>query len=338
VRTVLIFSLLAGVSATARDRDWSKFPAVVHADTGADIFTIGDVHGDYSRLVSVMNAAGLIDRVPSKPGDVVWRAGHAVLVVTGDMIDKGPRAVDVLRSLIQLQAAAPRDGGRVIVLAGNHEAEFLADPSAPKGKQFAEQLKASGMHPSEVAACQGDIGEFLCSLPFAARVNDWFFSHAGNSGGRSLSKIEANIEDEFAKDGYAAKQLIGDRSILEARLNGTGKGREPWIDQKMPALSEQQLLESYTSALGVHHIVEGHVPSEVRFADGTVRKPGEMFQRFGMLFLIDTGMSQGIDDSLGAVLQITAHDASAICPDGKRTLLWDFTHRQPTGRAAACGR
>ncbi len=307
-------------------------------DTGADIFAIGDAHGDYSRLVAAMNAAGLIGGAPANPSSVVWRAGRAVLVVTGDMIDKGPRAVDVLRLLMRLQIAAAHDGGRVIVLAGNHEAEFLADPSAPKGKQFAAQLTAAGMRPSEVAACKGDIGDFLCSLPFAARVNDWFFSHAGNSGGRDLSRIEADIEAGFAKDGFAAPQLIGDHSLLEARLNGAGKGREPWIDQGLPALNEEQLLESYTSTLGVHHIVEGHVPSEVRFAEGIVREPGEMFQCFGMLFLIDTGMSQGVDDSVGAVLRITLRDATAICPDGKRTLLWDSTHRQPAGRAAACGK
>ncbi len=92
------------------------------------------------------------------------------------------------------------------------------------------------------------------------------------------------------------------------------------------------------TTLGVHHIVEGHVPSEVRFAEGIVREPGEMFQCFGMLFLIDTGMSQGVDDSVGAVLRITLRDATATFPDGKRTLLWDSTHRQPAGRAAACGK
>lgn len=334
----LLGGILFALHAAGADRDWAKYPAVVQVNTGGDIYAIGDAHSDYSRLVAAMNGAGLIDGAPARPGDVAWRAGRAVLVVTGDMIDKGPRAVDVLRVLMNLESSALRHGGRVIVLAGNHEAEFLANPAAPKGREFAKQLEAAGIRPADVAACKGEIGVFLCSLPFAATVNDWYFSHAGNTAGRTIRQIESDVETGFAQDGYATKQLIGDYSILEARLNGQGRGREPWIDARMPGLDEKQLLESYTSALGVHHIVEGHVPSEVRFADGVVRKPGEMFQRFGLLFLIDVGMSQGVDDSLGAVLHITARDATAICFDGKQTLLWDSAHPEPTGRAAACGK
>ena len=335
--------LVCAPPAAAADRDWAKYPAVVQLNTEDDIYAIGDAHSDYSRLVAAMNGAGLIDGAPARPEEVAWRAGGAVLVFTGDMIDKGPRAVDVLRLLMNLQNSALRHGGRVIVLAGNHEAEFLANPAAPKSKEFQAQLESAGVRPADVAACKGDLGAFLCSLPFAATVNDWYFSHAGNTSGRTIRQIESDVEAGFAHDGYATKQLIGDYSILEARLNGQGRGREPWIDAngidaRMPGLDERQLLESYTLALRVHHIVEGHVPSEVHFADGVVRKPGEMFQRFGLLFLIDTGMSQGVDDSLGAVLHVTAHDATAICPDGKQTLLWDSTHRETTGRAAACGK
>jgi hypothetical protein len=123
-----------------------------------------------------------------------------------------------------LQASALTRGGRVIVLAGNHEAEFLADPSAPKGKEFAAELIAAGIRPSDVAKCQSDIGEFLCSLPFAARVNDWFFSHGGNSGGRTIAQLKADLQSGVIKDGFASSQPIGDGSVLEARLNGSGPG------------------------------------------------------------------------------------------------------------------
>lgn len=65
-----------------------------------------------------------------------------------------------------------------------------------------------------------------------------------------------------------------------------------------------------------------------------------MFQRFGLLFLIDTGMSEGVDDSMGAVLHITfkgGTSASAICPDGKQTVLWSPAAPRDSAGAAACG-
>jgi hypothetical protein len=331
----LLSCSLSASAASIADRDWVRYPAVVQLDTSSEIFAIGDAHSDYSRLALAMNAAGLIVAVPKKPEDVQWSAGNAVLVVTGDMIDKGPRAIDVLRLLRSLRASALSKGGRVIVLAGNHEAEFLAVPTASKGKEFAAQLKSAGIRPSDVASCRSDIGEFLCSLPFAARVNEWFFSHAGNSGGRSIAQLAADLQNGVIKDGFATRQLIGDDSVLESRLNEKG-GATPWIDARLPEYSEKQLLTEYATALGVKHIVEGHLPSQVKFADGVVREPGEMFQRFGILFLIDTGMSEGVDYSRGAVLHITSEDATAICPDGKRTLLWDVENHPESGRAAPC--
>ena len=96
------------------------------------------------------------------------------------------------------------------------------------------------------------------------------------------------------------------------------------------------MLAEYARALGVAHIVEGHVPSPVQFADGVKRDAGQMFHRWGLLFLIDTGMSEGVNESLGAVLRITATSAAAICPTGVKTGLWNVNTPQDMGRAPVC--
>ena len=54
-------------------------------------------------------------------------------------------------------------------------------------------------------------------------------------------------------------------------------------------------------------------------------------------------MSEGVDDSGGAVLHITHGGASeekaiAICPDGTKSPLWDNVKKQDIGRAAPCAR
>jgi hypothetical protein len=325
--------LLAGGPVVVRD--WAKNPVVTQVDTSGDIFAIGDAHSDYVRVVRALDAAGVIDGRPDRPDQARWKAGNAVLVSTGDMVDKGPRALDVLRLYRDLREQARQAGGDVIVLAGNHEAEFLADPTAAKGAEFARQLKAGGINPLEVAECKGDVGGFLCSLSFAARVNDWFFSHAGRSSGRSLAQIESDLRAGVEKDGFRTKELIGVDSPLEGRPSASGA---QWFDSGLPALNEKELLISWANTLGVHHIVQGHEPSEISFADGVKRNHGEMFQRYGVLFLIDTGMSEGVDDSDGAVLHITGDGrALAMCPDGRTTPLWDVQKNQDLGRSLACG-
>lgn len=339
VRRWLVTGLVVSAAAAFAARDWARYPVVTEIAHPTEIFAIGDAHSDFFRLARAMTAAGIIEKLPERPADAKWCAGRAVLVTTGDMVDKGPRALDVLRLLMTVRTDARRAGGDVVILAGNHEAEFLADPAAPKGQEFAKQLKAGNIDPSQVGACKGEIGEFLCSLSFAARIGDWFFSHGGNAGGRTVERLTADLQQGVDREGYRTKHLIGDDSILESRLNGDG--RKVWIDAGMPDRGERELLADYAKALGVTHIVEGHVPSPVTFADGVKRDRGEMFQRFGLLFLIDTGMSEGVNDSGGAVLHITfggGERATAICPDGTKTLLWDNATKQDMGRAVPCPR
>ena len=334
---LIILASLLSADGPAVVRDWTRNPAVVQIDTTADLFAVGDAHSDYVHLVRALDAAGIVAGRPDQPEDARWRAGRAVLVSTGDMIDKGPRALDVLKLYRILRVQARLAGGDVVILAGNHEAEFLADPSAQKGAAFASQLKAAGISPADVAACKGDVGSFLCSLSFAARVNDWFFSHAGRSSGRTLSQIDSDIRAGVEKDGFRTQELVGVDSPLEGRP--TPEGRQ-WFDSGMPAQDEKQLLANWAHAMGVTHIVQGHEPTDIRFADGVKRNKGEMFQRYGLIFLIDTGMSEGVGHSDGAILHIAnkGQEAIAVCPDGKQTSIWDARSNPDLGRAPVCGR
>jgi Calcineurin-like phosphoesterase len=297
-------------------------PTIVEQDAPPDtLFAIGDVHGDLQRLSQLLSASRIAEGSR-------WTGGRSVLVVTGDMVDKGPHSVEVLRLLSALRESASQAGGRVILLAGNHEMEFLADPAAEKSGDFAADLRKAGYDPERVAACEGDLGHILCSLPFAARVGEWFFSHAGNTEGRTISQLNSEIRAGFEKDGFAAKQLIGPTSILEARLGAGNK----WF----AAVDEHRLLESYAAALNARHIVQGHQHNEVRFADGMIRGQGEMFQRWGLLFLIDVGMSRDIDDSTGAVLRVRNGMAEAVCSDGTAKILWQSSKVVDAGRVAPC--
>ena len=338
----LVVCLLAATAALAAQprvaRDWSRFPPVVQIDTPAEVFAMGDIHSDYDRLVTLLAGAGVIAGVPPSPDRPAWAAGNAVLVFTGDLIDKGPKALSVIAFLRALPKAASAAGGRVIVLMGNHEAEFLAGPGANKGPEFAAQLSRAGLQPHEVAACAGDIGSFLCGLPFAARVNDWFFSHAGNTGGRSLARLSSDLTAGVDREGFATAQLTGPNSLLEARLGERGPGGRAWFEAGGSRLPADRLLAAFADQLGVRHIVEGHHRAAARFPDGAVRSPGEMFNWRGELFLIDTGMSREVGDSAGALLHIrtAAKQAAAVCPDGRETPLWDARQDGRTAKAAPC--
>jgi len=83
------------------------------------IVAVGDLHGDFQAWQTIARAAGLIDSAGH------WAGGKATLVQLGDITDRQPDSLLIVRSLQQLQAEAPRAGGRVVVVLGNHEAMNL---------------------------------------------------------------------------------------------------------------------------------------------------------------------------------------------------------------------
>jgi Calcineurin-like phosphoesterase len=323
--TVLFLSspLYAGPGAA---RDWKGCPAIVEIDTAHDIYAIGDVHGDYERLVTLLLAHKLIAEDPPEPRKVRWAAGKATLVCTGDMIDKGEHGLHVIALFNAMKEQAEKAGGRVVVCAGNHEAEFLATQGqSKKAVDFVKELQKAKLDPVAVAEGrdQAGVGVFLRSLPFACRVNDWFFVHAGETQGKTLPVLREAFMKDVDANGYKANCLLGDNSPLQARLNP-----HPWWERPGEKASDgRERLASQLAALGVRHLVIGHQHAGVEFADGTSRKRGQMIQKFdGLIFLIDVGMSRMIADSTGALLHVHPDGkrvtAEALFPDGSAMPLW----------------
>jgi hypothetical protein len=83
------------------------------------IVAVGDLHGDYRAWLDIARAARIIDAKGR------WAGGRTILVQLGDVTDRGADSLRIIHSLQQLQRQAPRAGGKVIVVLGNHEAMNL---------------------------------------------------------------------------------------------------------------------------------------------------------------------------------------------------------------------
>jgi hypothetical protein len=103
-----------GIALTA-----AAFGIIAAAPAPQRIVAVGDLHGDYSAWQDIARGAGLID------GGGHWTAGSTILVQLGDVTDRGQDSLKIVRSLQQLQREAPRKGGKVVVVLGNHEAMNL---------------------------------------------------------------------------------------------------------------------------------------------------------------------------------------------------------------------
>lgn len=90
-------------------------PQAVAESASFRLVAVGDIHGDYDALVAILQEAGVID------SDRRWVAGDTVLVQTGDFLDRGPKVREIMDLLMTLEGQAEEQGGRVVVLLGNHE-------------------------------------------------------------------------------------------------------------------------------------------------------------------------------------------------------------------------
>ncbi|MFZ9396378.1 MAG: metallophosphoesterase [Erythrobacter sp.] len=82
----------------------------------ARIIAVGDLHGDFGAWRAIAEAAGLID------GKGSWAGSATTLVQLGDMTDRGPDSLRIIRDLQRLEREAANAGGKVVVVLGNHEA------------------------------------------------------------------------------------------------------------------------------------------------------------------------------------------------------------------------
>ncbi len=101
---------LAGPASEARRADP---PCAI--DTPNRVVAVADVHGAFDKLTAILREAGILDAQDH------WAGGRAIFVQLGDVLDRGPDSRKALDLLRRLESEAPRAGGRVIDLLGNHE-------------------------------------------------------------------------------------------------------------------------------------------------------------------------------------------------------------------------
>lgn len=249
---LLLFSVLPALAAGSRR-----------------LVAVADLHGDLGATLRVLQLARVVDTQGA------WAGGDAVLVQTGDIVDRGGEAKQIYELFMRLAREAPLVGGEVHNLLGNHDAmNILGDVRYVNQTDYAHfggpKARARAFSPA------GELGQWLRSLPVAVHLGDTVFVHAG------ITKEWAAKGIPFINE-QMRSALSGGVSTRASVLGANGpvwyRGYSEYGEAQACAEVKQAL-----RLLGATRMVMGH-----SIQDDRVR-----VRCYGHLHLIDIAMSAAI--------------------------------------------
>jgi len=259
------------------------------------IVSVADLHGDVDKARRILRAAGIINRFDG------WIAtSGTMLIQTGDLIDRGPNSLDMVKFFHELQRSAKAFNGTVINLLGNHEVMLL------DGTTFYVDRTELRRHGGKRGFLKKfdtgtELGEFLRSMPVIKMVDRTLFVHAG---------LEPSLVEKFCNDGkvdtinYFARSGVfkkrKERSVQESVVLNSAYGpvwtRSFDIDSPSDIPKACSKVSQTLDAVGGDRMVIGH---------NVQMKGVPQVQCNGRLILMDVGMSSAMIDGDPVALEIS---------------------------------
>jgi hypothetical protein len=219
-------------------------------NTSEPLYIIGDIHGQYDRLVGLLRGAGLVDE------SLAWAAGTARVWFMGDFFDRGPRGIETVDLVMGLQGQAAGAGGQVESLIGNHEPLILAarrfgETRNGWGSTFLWDWRRNGGNDDELPRLTDRHIAWLSSLPGLALVDDLLLAHADATFYTSYGGSIEEVNDAFRA------LLQGDDMGAWDRLLGQFSERKAFVDDDPDGAGRA---EQFLADFGGRRIIHGHTP------------------------------------------------------------------------------
>jgi Calcineurin-like phosphoesterase len=248
------------------------------------IFFIGDIHGEFDALVTLLRRAGLVDEEA-----LTWSGGTTMLWFMGDFFDRGPDGIAVVELIMRLQQEALIVGGSVQSLLGNHEVlimsaqRFANQPARGPGGTFYSAWKGNGGQDSNLRRLMPKHIEWMTNLPAMAYVEDRLLIHADSTFymdyGNSMSEVNQAIAAMLHSYDDGEWDLLLDeftrREFDQSRPGGEQRAR--------------QMLQNF----GGQQIIHGHTPINYMTKQNLKEIHEPLIYADGLCINIDGGLSYG---------------------------------------------
>jgi calcineurin-like phosphoesterase family protein len=265
-------------------------PTPVDTDPSQDaaepvpLYAVGDVHGQVEPLRAALVAAGLLDE------DGGWVGGAARLWFLGDLTDRGPDGIGVVRLVRRLHDEAAEAGGMVDTLLGNHEVLLLGSRrygdeliDLPAGaRSFLTTWQLNGGRDSDLAALDDELADWLGARQAMRLADEHLLAHSDTLAyleyGETVEAINEAITAELA-DGDAARWWDVFRQLTR---------RHDFRGESGPEHADELL-----DTLGGRVLVHGHSPIPEQLATDPSEVTEPLVYAEGRVVSLDGGLFAG---------------------------------------------
>ena len=218
--------------------------------SAAPVFVLGDIHGQYVKLVGLLKDAALLDE------SLRWRGADARLWLLGDYFDRGAGGIACLELIMTLQGQADAAGGLLGALLGNHDVALLAallfgeQPSTGTGGSFYADWLDNGGSAAELDDLRPSQIAWLLDLPAMALVEGRLLAHADAHFylryGHSVAQVNR---------GLSALLHARDAAAWDGLLRDFNQRRYFWDPENGP-----QNARTFLQIYGGAQLIHGHTP------------------------------------------------------------------------------
>lgn len=171
------------------------------------VFAVSDVHGHVDVLRARLVELGLVD------ADGHWAGRDVTLWVLGDLVDRGPDGVGVLRLVRRLVDQTAEAPGSVHLLLGNHDVLALGvrtfgDAAVPHDgpvpRSFRRSWARNGGQQRDQDRLTDDDVAWLLAQPVMAMQDDWLLMHSDTTEyrywGETIEEVNAGVRAALLSD------------------------------------------------------------------------------------------------------------------------------------------
>jgi len=216
------------------------------------VVAVSDVHGAYDSMITTLGKAGVLGEGQA------WSGGSTHLVITGDILDRGPDSRKVMDLLMRIEGEALDAGGRVHLLLGNHEvmnlvgdlryvskgeyAAFVDDESEEERERWFDVYRSERSNGADIDmlrheytrknppgffglrrafSSRGKYGQWLLTKPLMVVINGVAFVHGGLSplvAELGLDGVNGELKSQVS-DYVVQVDLLIDEGLLDPTEN-----------------------------------------------------------------------------------------------------------------------